>query len=379
MEKMMFAVALFVALLMGHVHMGVSSEAEAPPVVDVPSDVDVVVLDASNFTQTIEENAFVLVEFYAPWCGHCKRLAPEYAKAATELKSHDHPKIILAKVDANDEQNKELASLHGVQGFPTLKVFRDGGESVRHYNGPRDAQGIVAYLKQMAGPPSHLLSSLEEAEIIVKENPLTVVGVFNDLENTEYQEFLSVADELRSEYNFTHTFDTSYVPKTGVDLSAPAVRLYKNFDEGFNDASDLSPDGLKSFLDAKGVPLVVEMNKDPANHAALVKFFNGVGTKVFLFLDLKGEGADEYRTAYHNLAKAPHSKVLKFLIADAAENENALKFFGIKEDKVPAIVVQGESNGEQYLALDIKVSELDHWLQDCLVYKAFSSLFVLNH
>lgn len=43
---------------------------------------------------------------------------------------------------------------------------------------------------------------------------------------------------------------------------------------------DLSPDGLKSFLDAKGVPLVVEMNKDPANHAALVKFFNGVGTKV---------------------------------------------------------------------------------------------------
>jgi deoxyribodipyrimidine photolyase len=88
---------------------------------------------------------------------------------------------------------------------------------------------------------------------------------------------------------------------------------------------DLSPDGLKSFLDAKGVPLVVEMNKDPANHAALVKFFNGVGTKVFLFLDLKGEGADEYRTAYHNLAKAPHPKVLKFLIADAAENENALK------------------------------------------------------
>ncbi len=66
---------------------------------------------------------------------------------------------------------------------------------------------------------------------------LMQVGVFNDLENTEYQEFLSVADELRSEYNFTHTFDTSYVPKTGVDLSAPAVRLYKNFDEGFNDAS----------------------------------------------------------------------------------------------------------------------------------------------
>jgi hypothetical protein len=68
MEKMMFVAVLVVVLLTGHVHMGVSSEAEVPPVVDVPSDVDVVVLDASNFTQTIEENAFVLVEFYAPWC-----------------------------------------------------------------------------------------------------------------------------------------------------------------------------------------------------------------------------------------------------------------------------------------------------------------------
>jgi protein disulfide-isomerase A1 len=63
------------------------------------------------------------------------------------------------------------------------------------------------------------------------------VAVFKDPESKEYKEFLNVADELRSEYNFTHTFDSSYVPDTGVDLSAPAVRLYKNFDEGFSDAT----------------------------------------------------------------------------------------------------------------------------------------------
>jgi protein disulfide-isomerase A1 len=63
------------------------------------------------------------------------------------------------------------------------------------------------------------------------------VAVFKDPESQEYKEFLNVADELRSEYNFTHTFDSSYVPDTGVDLSAPAVRLYKNFDEGFSDAT----------------------------------------------------------------------------------------------------------------------------------------------
>ncbi|MQL41672.1 hypothetical protein EI012_27590, partial [Escherichia coli] len=57
---------------------------EEEPVVD---DKDVVVLRERNFTTVIENNRFVMVEFYAPWCGHCQALAPEYAAAATELKT----------------------------------------------------------------------------------------------------------------------------------------------------------------------------------------------------------------------------------------------------------------------------------------------------
>lgn len=84
---------------------------------------DVVVLKDSNFTDFIGSNKYVMVEFYAPWCGHCQALAPEYAAAATELKEGEE-KVVLAKVDANEES--ELAQKYDVQGFPTVFFFVDG-------------------------------------------------------------------------------------------------------------------------------------------------------------------------------------------------------------------------------------------------------------
>lgn len=93
-------------------------EAFKEPTVD---DKDVVVLRERNFTTVVENNRFVMVEFYAPWCGHCLALAPEYAAAATELKPDG---VVLAKVDATVEN--ELAHEYDVQGYPTVFFFVDG-------------------------------------------------------------------------------------------------------------------------------------------------------------------------------------------------------------------------------------------------------------
>merc|ERR1712115_754646 len=129
---------------------------------EVTKDEGVAVLNVENFDEVIEGNEFVLVEFYAPWCGHCKALAPEYAKAAGIL-AEKESKIVLAKVDATEEG--AVAEKFEVRGYPTLKFFRNG--KATEYGGGRTADTIVSWLEKKTGPPALAVASVEEATAFV--------------------------------------------------------------------------------------------------------------------------------------------------------------------------------------------------------------------
>merc|ERR1712110_103683 len=151
---------------------------------EVTKDEGVAVLNVENFDEVIEGNEFVLVEFYAPWCGHCKSLAPEYAKAAGILAEKESP-IKLGKVDATQEGS--LAEKFEVRGYPTLKFFRNG--KPMEYTGGRTADTIITWVEKKTGPAAVTLADVDAAKKFVEDNEIAVVGIFAEAEGEAAKAF----------------------------------------------------------------------------------------------------------------------------------------------------------------------------------------------
>ncbi|CAB4304582.1 unnamed protein product [Prunus armeniaca] len=150
-------------------------------------------LTPSNFkSKVLDSNRVVLVEFFAPWCGHCQALTPIWEKAATVLKGV----ATVAALDA--DAHKSLAQEYGIRGFPTIKVFVPGKPPV-DYQGARDVKPIAEFALQQikvllkdrlsgkaTGGPSEKsepnasveLNSQNFDELVVKSKELWIVEFF---------------------------------------------------------------------------------------------------------------------------------------------------------------------------------------------------------
>ncbi|KAH9598628.1 Endoplasmic reticulum resident protein 29 [Trypanosoma melophagium] len=103
-------------------------------------------LTAANFDTHVGKSAAALVEFYAPWCGHCKNMAPEYARLGKAVKAAGGPPVVVAKVDAT--QQRDLAKRFNVGGYPTLMYFAAGSTTPESYSGGRTAEAFVSFLNE---------------------------------------------------------------------------------------------------------------------------------------------------------------------------------------------------------------------------------------
>lgn len=284
------------------------------------------VLTTKNFDEAVKAHKNMLIEFYAPWCGHCKSLAPEYAKAATTLRD-EGSEVRLAKIDATVQA--ELGERFKVKGYPTLKFFVDG--TPLEYGGGRTAADIVSWLKKKSGPPATTITTAEELTKFQADGEVQVLGLFKDLESKAAKTFLDVAKVTDGvAFGMTSAADLFTQLKITGDES---VIMFKKFDEGQNNFDGkFEADEIKKFIHANQLPLVSEFNQETAQ-----KIFGGdIKTHLLLFISKKSSDFEGQISEFKGSAKTYKGKLIFVLIdTDVEDNERVMEFFGLKKADAP--------------------------------------------
>uniref|UniRef100_A0A1B0C038 Protein disulfide-isomerase n=1 Tax=Glossina palpalis gambiensis TaxID=67801 RepID=A0A1B0C038_9MUSC len=319
-------------------------------------------LTDDNFSTTLSERDTTLVMFYAPWCGHCKRLKPEYSKAA-ELVRDDDPKISLAKVDCT-EAGKEICNKYSVTGYPTLKIFK-GSELSQDYNGPREANGIVKYMRAQVGPASKHLIEIDEYEKFLSAKETTLFGYFVSSDSKLAKLFLKFADKNREKYRFGHTTNTDVLDKVGhfdVIVLIRAPHLTNKFEESVIKFEGETEPDLSSFIKDNYHGLVGHRTQEN-----LRDFQNPLITAYFTVDYVKNtKGTNYWR---NRILKVAYQYVDKLNFAISAKddfqhelNEYGYDFVGDK----PVILARDEKNLKYAMKEEFSVENLSNFAHKLL-------------
>ncbi|KAG2167013.1 disulfide-isomerase [Aureobasidium pullulans] len=322
---------------------------------------DVVDLKQDTFKGFVEENDLVLAEFFAPWCGHCKALAPEYEEAATTLKEKN---IALAKIDCTEEA--DLCKDHGVEGYPTLKVFR-GLDNVSPYSGQRKAPAIVSYMTKQSLPAVSIVdkATIEDFKTADK---VVLVGYFAADDKASNETFTAAANGLRDNYLFGATSDAALAKAEGV--KQPSIVLYKSFDEGKNTFEEkFTKDAITTFANTASVPLIGEVG--PETYST----YMAAGIPLAYIFAETPEERETLATSLKSVAEKHKGKV-NFATIDAKAFGQHAGNLNLEVGKWPAFAIQDTQKNQKFPfeGTDLSAKKITKFLDDFVAGKVDPSI-----
>jgi len=274
------------------------------------------------------------VEFYAPWCGHCKSLAPEYAKAATALKDS---KVKLAKVDATVEP--DLASRFGVTGYPTMKIFRKGSAS--DYKGPRDSTGIVSFMQKQAAPSITIFHTVQDLEKFVQDD--SAIVYFGEYSGKAYKTFEQLAEKQRETFRFGKTDAKEVLDHHGHKGEVVLIQSKRYSQSPLEEKVLVHKDGdLLSWINKNILPLVGELTNDNqalyhARDLPIVKIYSDLNWA------LNTKGANYLLNKIRKVAKEYKDKFV-FAVTGKGKNQKEIDDFGLPKGENPFVIHNVKKN-----------------------------------
>lgn len=294
---------------------------------------EVTSLTKDTFKDYIKDNELALIKFFAPWCGHCKALAPEFEEAATKLKERS---VKLAKIDCTEEA--ELCQTHGVDGYPTLKIFR-GSDNVKVYSGGRKAPAIVSHMIKQSLPAVSILTQ-ETIEDFKKADQIVTVAYFDAEDKTSNSTFTNLAEKMRDTHIFGASNDANLAKSEGVTV--PAVVLYKSFDEGkVVYIGKFDQEEIEKFISTASIPLVGSIDPDTYHNY----MFSGTPL-AYIFAKTEDERISLSNTL-RSVAEKHRGKV-NFATIDAEAYGSHATNLNLKADKFPAFAIHDTVNNKKY-------------------------------
>lgn len=322
---------------------------------------DVLELTDENFTNELANHENSLVMFYAPWCGHCKRLKPEYAKAAELLKGNDPP-ITLVKVDCT-EGGKDTCNKFSVSGYPTLKIFAKT-EMVTDYTGPREAAGIAKFMKGQVGPASKELTDEKALQAFLDSDDVGIVGFFEKEDSPLATSFHSVSRKLRDKARFAHTSVKSILEKEklkdNIVLYRPKILQNKFEDKSVTFKGDDSVADVTAFVQNNFFGIAGVRTRDNAvdfKNPLVVAYYNVDYTK-------NPKGTNYWRNRILKVAK--NFPKINFAISAKDDFQHELNEYGIdfaKGDK-PIILARDAQNQKFIMKDDFSIENFEKFVKD---------------
>jgi protein disulfide isomerase len=295
----------------------------------------VLVLNDDNFDDALKTYDVMMVEFYAPWCGHCKELAPKYGKLATKLKTNSKP-IMLAKVDAT--KATATGDRFKIDSYPRLLSFTkgDGGKGARYKNKP-DTPEIEEYIKEVRAktpfkPPVKNLKDVAAAKKFEKSY-VGVVGIFDKKSGPEYEAFAAMSVGQAHRKHVKVAVSTASEVAEHFGAKAPAVFLVKAFDDK---KTTISSDALKNA--GKLSTAVEEASRETVCNLDNEKKTDCRMQDPMMILIHRPKEDKEAVKLFEETAAANKSTQLAF--GKMSKSHSAVgEFFDIDADELPTLVV----------------------------------------